>query len=404
MSATQHVNTVDPAFALLFSIRLKGAFKGFDTSHSGVTPLPPGEAQAYTTGLAEFERRLLGKAFLETRRITRWPLGRIALDGLADDAPAHADVYLLSHKSGVALWEVWLPAPAQSFDASRWINWLDPEVENGLIVRLWRVLGEINHEITGKTTWSGLYFPLTLLRVSQQPLASFVEHHGSDLVRLLFLDRSHRELKSGVVAEELARDYCARQGGTTLLARRSGIDLRDAEEEHAEQATPAGLPSKSALPFLITLELLLLEHAVLQHLYDRLSRHMPKSVEELIALKQEVIDGLEEYYGAITNATRFSDAVTADGERLLGVGDIYDAVMERMDAVSFTITTRSQRHMTLLQFWLTIVFGASEIGFIAASIATWYYRTGLGAVLAWTVGASVVSGLILVLLLRGKVE
>jgi hypothetical protein len=400
----QHESTVEPAFALLFSIRLKGAFKGFGKIYPGVTPLPPGESQAYTTGLAEFERRLLGKAFLETRRITRWPLGRIALEGLAENAPAHADVYLLSHKSGVALWEVWMPAPAQSFDASRWINWLDAEVEDGLVARLWRVLGAVNHELTGKPSWTGLYFPLTLLRVPQQPLATFIGRHGPDIVRLLFLDRSHRALKPDVVSEELARDYCARQGGTTLLARRSGLDVRDAEEEHSEEATPAGLPPKSALPFLITLELLLLEHAVLQHLYDRLSRHMPKSVEELITLKQEVIDGLEEYYGAITNATRFSDAVTADGERLLGVGDIYDAVMERLEAVSFAITTRSQRHMTLLQFWLTIVFGASEIGFIAASISTWYYRTGLVAVLAWTIGAALVSGLGLALLLKGKVE
>jgi len=395
---------VEPAFALLFSIRLKGAFKGFGVSHPGVAPLPAEAARAYTDGLAEFERRLLGKTFLETRRITRWPLGRIALDGLADDAPAHADVYLLSHKSGVALWEVWIPAMAQTFDASRWIAWLDPEAEDGLVSRLWRVLGDINHAIAGKNTWSGLYLPLTLLRVRQVSLASLVEHHGSDIVRLLFLDRSHRALKPGVVNAELARDYCARQGGMTLLARRSGIDLRDAEEEHAEDASPVGLPPKSALPFLITLELLLLEHAVLQHLYDRLSRHMPKSVEELITLKQEVIDGLEEYYGAITSATRFSDAVTADGERLLGVEDIYDAVMERLEAVSFAITTRSQRHMTLLQFWLTIVFGASEIGFIAASIATWYYRTGLWTVLGWTVGAALASGLLLALLLKGKVE
>jgi hypothetical protein len=205
------------------------------------------------------------------------------------------------------------------------------------------------------------------------------------------------------VNEELARDYCARRGGMTLLARRSGLDLRDAEDV-VENASPPGLPPRSALPFLITLELLLLEHAVLQHLYDRLSRHIPKSVEELITLKQEVIDGLEEYYGAITNATRFSEAVTADGENLLGVGDIYDAVMERLEAVSFTITTRSQRHMTLLQFWLTIVFGASEIGFIASSIATWYYHEGLGIVLAWTVGATLVTGLGLALLLKGKVD
>jgi hypothetical protein len=395
---------VEPAFVLLFSIRLKGAFKGFDTSHPGVTPLPTGEAQAYMTGLTEFERRLLGKAFLETRRITRWPLGRIALEGSAENSPTHADVYLLSHKSGVALWEVWLPAPSQTFDASRWINWLDPEVEDGLVARVWRVLGAVNHQITGKPTWSGLYFPLILLRVPLQPLTTFIEQHGPDIVRLLFLDHSHKPLKPEVVAEELSRDYCARQGGMTLLARRSGIDLRETAEDVTEDAPSNNLPPKSALPFLITLELLLLEHAVLQHLYDRLSRHIPKSVEELITLKQEVIDGLEEYYGAITNATRFSDAVTADGETLLGVGDIYDAVTERMEAVSFAITTRSQRQMTLLQFWLTIVFGASEIGFIAASIATWYYHTGLGAVLAWAIGASLVSGLVLVLLLRGKVE
>lgn len=394
---------VEPAFVLLFSIRLKGAFKGFAAPHPGVAALPTEASQAYTAGLAEFERRLLGKAFLETRRITRWPLGRIALAGLADDAPTHADVYLLSHKSGVALWEVWLPAPSQSFDATRWIAWLDAEIEDGLVARLWRVLAPVNHGIAGKTTWSGLYFPLTLLSAPPHSLAGIVERNGSDIVRLLFLDRSSRALKADVVNEELARDYCAREGGMTLLARRSGLDLHE-REDAAEEALPAGLPPKSALPFLITIELLLLEHAVLQHLYDRLSRHVPQSVEELIALKQEVIDGLEEYYGAITNATRFSDTVTVDGERLLGVEGIYDAVTERLEAVSFTITTRSQRHTTLLQFWLTIVFGASEIGFIAASVATWHYRTGLWTVLAWTVGAALITGLGLAALLRGKVE
>lgn len=65
---------------------------------------------------------------------------------------------------------------------------------------------------------------------------------------------------------------------------------------------------------------------------------------------------------------------------------------------------RYQKRMTILQFWLTIVFGATETGFIASGIATGYYRQALAAVLGWTVGASVVSGLIRVLLLRGRVE
>ncbi|MDM7912712.1 MAG: hypothetical protein QUS09_06410, partial [Methanotrichaceae archaeon] len=62
------------------------------------------------------------------------------------------------------------------------------------------------------------------------------------------------------------------------------------------------------------------------------------------------------------------------------------------------------KHMTLLQFWLTVVFGATEIGFIATSIATWYYRADLGAVLAWTVGTALASGLLLTLLLRRRLE
>ena len=390
---------VEPSFVLLFSVRLHGAFTGFSALPAGIAPLPTEQSQAYVARLAESETRLLGKTFLEARRIIRWPLGRIALDNLPEDAPAYADVYLLSHKSGVGLWEVWLSAPAQPLDAARWIAWLDPEADDRLAARLWRVLGPINLELTGKAKWSGLYFPLTLLRVTQHPLKAIVERHGPELIHLLFLDHSLQPLKPEVVAEELARDYCAREGGMTLLARRSGLDLHGREE-----APSAGLPPRSALPFLITLELLLLERSVLQSLYERLSHRMPLSMEELLALKQEVLDGLEEYYGAITTATRFSDEVTVDGERLLGLGDLYYAVMDRLEAMSFAITTRYQKRMTLLQFWLTVVFGATEIGFIASGIATWHYRAELWAVLSWTVGASLVSGLILVLLLWGKVK
>jgi hypothetical protein len=60
--------------------------------------------------------------------------------------------------------------------------------------------------------------------------------------------------------------------------------------------------------------------------------------------------------------------------------------------------------MSLLQFWLTVVLGATEIGFIASGIATWYYQVGLGAVLAWTAGTAVASGLLIVSLLWGKLK
>jgi hypothetical protein len=190
----------------------------------------------------------------------------------------------------------------------------------------------------------------------------------------------------------------------TLLARRSGIDVHENSEGASGDEKSNRLPRQSFLSFLITIELLVLEQAVLRYLYDRLTLEVPKSLEELIALKDAVGDGLQEYSGVITNATRMTDAITADGEVLLGLEDMYDAVMNRLEAVSFTITTQSQRHMTIMEFWLTVVFGAAEIGFLGASIATWYYRTGIGVVLAWTAGSSIIAGLTLIWVLKGKID
>jgi len=81
-----------------------------------------------------------------------------------------------------------------------------------------------------------------------------------------------------------------------------------------------------------------------------------------------------------------------------------DAVSDRLEMLSFNLTTAYQQRMTALQFWLTVVFGATEIGFIAAGIATWYDASGLGTVLAWTVGAAAMSAGILVALLRRRIR
>jgi hypothetical protein len=143
----------------------------------------------------------------EAGRIARSPLGRISLDALAEGAPTHADVYLLVHASGVALWEAWLPAQRQPFDAGRLIAMLDAEAPESLVGRSWKVLGPVNEHATGKPTWSGLYLSLGMLRTPQRSLHGFVERHGPDLVRLLFLDASGRPLKPGIATDELARDY-----------------------------------------------------------------------------------------------------------------------------------------------------------------------------------------------------
>ena len=54
---------VDPAFMLLFSIHLKGAFNGFGALPPAIAPRPPAQSGDYVARLAEFETRLLGKTF-----------------------------------------------------------------------------------------------------------------------------------------------------------------------------------------------------------------------------------------------------------------------------------------------------------------------------------------------------
>lgn len=395
--------TFRPSFVLLFSIHLNSSFKGFGSLPSDIVPLSEKQSSEYLTRLATFETKLLGKTFYETKRLVRSPLGRIAFNEQPKESPEYADVYLLTHKSGAALWEVWLTAPLQPFNTARWIEWLDPEAETGFISQIWNTLGSVNQKITGKTLWSGQYFPITLLRTQNHSLESILDTHGADLIHQLFLDHSLKAFKAKVVTEELSRDYCSREGGLTLLGRKSGLDVRT-HEEITEETQRSEFPSKSTLPFLITLELLLLERMALTHLYGRLSHKMPSSIEELLTLKQEALDALEEYYGAITNATYFSDAVTTDGERLLGLNDLYDAVMDRLDMVSFTITTRYENRMTLLGLWLAVIFGATEIGFIASGVAAWYYHTELLAVLAWTILPSIMTAILLWLILRKKVQ
>jgi hypothetical protein len=395
---------VRPGFLLLFSTGLREPFQGFAAAPPGVEALPADRARAYLAQLTPMEAQFFGRAYVAARRTHRWPFGWITLpDPFTDGHTLTADVYLLTHVSGAALWEVWLPLPAQPFDAARWNAWLDPDAEDGLAARLWQHLGPVTEAIGGGPVYD-TYFPVSVLRTPTSALDAVLAAHAEDIVRLAWLDRASRRLKPAVVREALARDYCARAGGLTLLSRRGGLDLHDHEDLTAPEAARAGVPPRSAFPFLLSLELLLIERTVLQRLYTRLAQAMPTSIDQLLRLKQQILDALEEYYGVITAANRFSDDVAADGEQLLGITDLYEAVIDRLDTVSFAITTRYQQRTTVLQFWLTVVFGATEIGFIASGIATWYYHTALGAVLTWTIGTALASGLLLVALLRGRIE
>ena len=398
-----------PAFALLFSVSLKGESERSGVGSraipvvlpANVAPFAPSELAAYKRLRDEADAHVLGMPFVEARRLAHEPIGRMMLGGEtgAPSMPRVAEVRLFTHVAGVALWELWVPAPRGDFDVDRWNEWLDPDAPDGLPAKAWQMLEPMNRSL-GALERYRQYLPCTVVRLPDSPLAALTEGQSRDIVRLLWRDRSRRPIKREVVEAELARDYCAREGGITLLGRRAALDIHGEEDGVPASGSDPPLPPKSAMPFLVTLELLLVERAVLLHLHDRLSQTGPTTITGLLALKRQVADGLEEYYGATLASTRFGDAVAEDGERLLGIVDAYDALMDRLETVSFALTTRYQQRMTDMQFWLTVVFGATEVGFIASSIATWHYRDELGAVLAWALGATLVTAGTLVALLR----
>jgi hypothetical protein len=396
-------------FSLLFTVsldrRLARAEAGAAALAAGLQPFIASDLAAYQVMRGETERHVFGPTFVAAERLTHISMGRLSLTSVADDAqcPTSADVHLFTHVSGVALWEIWLPGVPQRFNTRQWVTWLDEQAAESLPTRLWQVLAPLNRSLGGLDTYRQ-YMPCSVVRLLNDPLAVITDRHADDVVGLLWRDRSIRALKPAVVEAELLRDYCAREGGITLLGRRSAVDIHDRSDDSASQTQTTGLPPRSAVPFIVTLELLLVERAVLLQLYEKLSSDTPSSIEGLLQLKQQVTDGLEEYYGATLAATRFGDAVAEDGEQMLGIIALYDALMDRLEAVSFALTTRYQQRMTQMQFWLTVVFGATEIGFIAASLATWHYRTELGAVLTWTVAATVVSAGVLVGLLRPRMQ
>ena len=70
--------------------------------------------------------------------------------------------------------------------------------------------------------------------------------------------------------------------------------------------------------------------------------------------------------------------------------------------VPFGITTRLERQSSQVSLWLAIVFGAIGSGFVAASIAIWYYAdaSAIGIVIAWTIATTLVTAVLIAALVR----
>lgn len=386
--------TVRPAFVLLFAVTPDIA-----ATHPemplGLQVIPDELSQSYHGRLEILQQRLLGEPYLQARRLRRTSVGRLMLQG-AQGEPAHADIHLVAHKSGALVWEVWLVAPPQPMNVTMWIRWLDMDVEGSLARTIWQALSPTagNHKHEPEMT-----LPLAVLRATDCSLDELVATHGHDLIKLLHRDVSNERFKVSFVHDELAADFCRREQGLSLVARNGAIDVHGQSSEVDESLLP-----NNTLPLLVTLELLCLERAVLRSFLNRFTRGVYGTMDDLIQLRRDIFDGLEEYYGTLAKTHGYTAEATALGETLFGINDLFDSVVERLDALTFEITTRNQQAVNQLGFWLTTSFGAIETGFVAASIATWYYTDKLFAVLGWTVGVTLVTALVISRLLRWRLK
>ena len=391
--------TLSPTFVLLFAVTPDAA-AGRSGTTTGIEAIPVDVASAYRDRIEGLQQRLLGEPYLQARRLVRTSVGRLPLQGGEFD-PTFADIHLVVHKSGAAVWEVWLAAPPQIFDAVRWVEWLDMDAPDGLARRIWDRLAQSQSDAVRAPE---MMLPLAVLRYREGGLDELIERHAQDLVKLLHRDTSPERFKARFVQSELEGDFCRREQGLSLLARNGAIDVH-ARADPSPDDDDADLPlPRSTLPLLVTLELLCLERAVLRSFLDRLTRGVYGTLDDLVQLRRDIFDGLEEYYGTLAKTHGYTAEATARGEALFGIDDLFESVVDRLEALTFEITTRSQQSVSRLGFWLTTSFGAIETGFVAASIATWYYSSNLGAVLGWTIGVTLATALVISSLLRWRLK
>jgi len=333
------------------------------------------------------ELHVLGADFLEAERLKRRPISKISIPFAKDGdlLQNSTEVYLVTHREGVQIMEAWMELPEQEFDANRWIGWLKNDSEDYIVNAIQETLPYLKQS-THLFTFIGILG-------KDEKVEEFINKYATDIINLIYLDSSVIPFKDSFVDDELSKNFCLREGGASYVSNSVALNIMFVNPgKNNPEFDHINLQGRCALPFIISIELLLLEKQILEKYYRMLTRSS-LSINGLIGLKQEILNGLEEYYGIIARATQFSAPLIEYGQRILGIDDLYDSVLDRLDAVTFDITTNYERNTNVLTFWLTILFGSLDTGLLTESIASIYYAHNLLMTVLWTALTTVVTSL-----------
>lgn len=340
------------------------------------------------------ELHVLGEGFIKADRLKRRPISKFMLAAPDSNDSYSAEIYLVTHREGVEIIEVWIEMPEQEFDPKRLLGLLKPDSEKGLVKEIQRSLAYLDDE-QPLFTFIGIF-------ESDINIDEFINLHSADIVNLLYLNSSLVPFKSSFVDSEIDRNFCIREGGASYMSGFTALNIMfmNTKENDSDYTQ---LQGRCALPFIITIEILLLEREILRKYYRKLVTGS-LSINGLIGLKQEILNGLEEYYGIIAKATQFSEPLMEFGQRILGINDLYDSIIDRLDVVIFDITTNYSRNSNTLSFWLTVLFGSLDTGLLTKSIVSIYYSHNIPTIIAWTAFVTVLTSLIIFALLYRKIK
>ena len=112
------------------------------------------------------------------------------------------------------------------------------------------------------------------------------------------MDFSVIPFKSNFVEDELNKNFCLREGGASYISNSLVLNVKFVNSRESFELDHLNLQGRCDLPFIISIEMLLLEKQILEKYYRKLTKGS-LLINGLIGLKQEILDGRHKQFQII---------------------------------------------------------------------------------------------------------